>query len=564
MLIGIFTRLNKIGKDLTKKIVFLLMLIVFQCIFEVLGILSFIPVINLIFLDANQSFLAIKIFEFINFKNENSYFYLFAAFIVLLNISTYYALKYIFITSENISKNLCEVQVNNYLTNSNSLSSSEIISDITIETYRFTRSVLIPYLNFLSRALCITSILTILLFVSYKSVIALTLLVLFFIYATIKINKKRLFSLGEKIRESNKSRINVLTEILNNFLAIKIFDIEKIFYKKFKHSGEGYANATAENSFVIIKQKFVLECLFFCSIGIGLVFVKDNISQNLSPLSIFLYAFLRTIPHFQACLINYSSAKSHYNSGIKLLNKIISVTKDNQIQKKKFDKSFLFKSLLIKNINYKYSNTEEVIKNSSIRFSRNDKILVHGKSGSGKTTLINIICANLFCDNTTNYFINNKRFSQSDYQKIKSLIGYVPQEPLIFNDSMYFNITLKKKNVNLNYKDARYEEILKKLNLNKIKKSKNFYKIKLQEKGKNLSVGQKQKISLARALYKSPQILIFDETFNSIDKKDRQEIISFLNRSDKYTIICISHHKLENFKFNKKIMIDNKKIKIHG
>ena len=143
----------------------------------------------------------------------------------------------------------------------------------------------------------------------------------------------------EKIRESNKSRIKVLTEILNNFLAIKIFDIEKIFYKKFKHSGEGYANATAENSFVIIKQKFVLECLFFCSIGIGLVFVKDNISQNLSPLSIFLYAFLRTIPHFQACLINYSSAKSHYNSGIKLLNKIISVTKDNQIQKK-FDRVF--------------------------------------------------------------------------------------------------------------------------------------------------------------------------------------------------------------------------------
>ena len=56
--------------------------------------------------------------------------------------------------------------------------------------------------------------------------------------------------------------------------------LKKYFIKKFKHSGEGYANATAENSFVIIKQKFVLECLFFCSIGIGLVFVKDNISQK--------------------------------------------------------------------------------------------------------------------------------------------------------------------------------------------------------------------------------------------------------------------------------------------
>ena len=125
------------------------------------------------------------------------------------------------------------------------------------------------------------------------------------------------------------------------------------------------------------------------------------------------------------------------------------------------------------------------------------------------------------------------------------------------------NITFNSK---INLDDNFYKEILNISCLNtdlfKDENDLNLYAKEITEKGNNLSVGQKQRISLARALYKRPQILILDETFNSIDKIKRNKILRYLNKKEDLTLIIVSHHNLEEIDFNKIINIKDKSIYI--
>lgn len=505
----------------------------------------------------NQNNSNINFLKFINFKNENYYFYLFGILILILNISTYFSLKYIFIISEKISKRLCDLQLLKYLSQDFILSSSDIVSDITVETYRFTRQVLIPYLTFLSRSFCIISILIILSIINFQIILLLTLTISSIILIILKFNKKNLFLIGEKIRESNKKRINILTEILSNFSIIKIFNLEKNFFENFRYKGQEYFSSQSKNSYLIVKQKYILECIFYATLSLGLIFFKDQISNNLNFVSVLIYAFIRTMPHFQACIVNLASAKSHFKSGMILLGKISKKNKVSKIKRLNIDK---FHKLKIENLNFKYLKNEKIFNNTRFVIENNDRIFLKGESGSGKTTLINIIVGTLIPEKKTKYILNNKLISQNKYNGIREYIGYVPQEPLIFDNNLYYNITLKEKK-DLS-KDKKYEEIINKVGIQKFnhRLSKKMYDYRLHEKGRNLSVGQKQKICLARALYKNPKILIFDETFNSIDLLSRNQIFNIINKLKDCSIICISHHQLKKFKFNKKLVIRDKKI----
>ena len=219
------------------------------------------------------------------------------------------------------------------------------------------------------------------------------------------------------------------------------------------------------------------------------------------------------------------------------------------------------KNILLKNINFKYKNNF-VLKNLNLRIKKNTFIVICGKSGSGKTTLANVLLG-LLSPSKGNIFVDANKIDKNNLRNFQNILSYVPQNVFLFNGSIQENISMENKNENVDKK--KLNNVIKLSKLNEfIKNLRGKYKSKIGEDGINISGGQKQRIGIARALYRSPDIIILDESTNSLDKKTENEIIKYLKKlSNTKTVILISHnteaikhcdeiYELKNLKLSKK------------
>ena len=165
-----------------------------------------------------------------------------------------------------------------------------------------------------------------------------------------------------------------------------------------------------------------------------------------------------------------------------------------------------------------------------------------GESGSGKSSLMNVICG-LTPVSSGKILFNEKK---NDIQI--PLIGYVPQDTQIFDDTIWNNVTFFSEKNEKNMKKFIYA--LKKVNLlNLLKTSnKNNYKedLILGERGSKISGGQMQRVGIARAIFIDPEIYIFDEITSSLDQKNANDIINSIKLLKKEKIIIVISHNKKN------------------
>ena len=164
-----------------------------------------------------------------------------------------------------------------------------------------------------------------------------------------------------------------------------------------------------------------------------------------------------------------------------------------------------------------------------------DIIGIIGQSGSGKTTLINLISGLL--KPTSGKILINKNHNIK-FENIKDKIGYVSQTVYLSDESIKSNIALGNL---ITKKEEKYIDfLLKKLNLSELNKNLN-----IGEKGSRISGGQIQRIGIARALFRNPEILILDEATSSLDQKNEKIVVKFLKKFCSNKILIFSTHKIK-------------------
>ncbi len=188
---------------------------------------------------------------------------------------------------------------------------------------------------------------------------------------------------------------------------------------------------------------------------------------------------------------------------------------------------------------FSYGQTS-ILKNIDLTIYKNTTIALVGESGSGKTTLVNIISGLLKFDNGT-VKLDGKNIDQIHSSTFQKKIGYITQEPVVFNDSIFNNITMWDQLSQTNLESFWYALRLASLDdfVHSLEKKEHTV---LGNSGINLSGGQKQRISIARELYKNIEILIMDEATSALDSETElaiQENIDALK--GKYTIFIVAH-----------------------
>lgn len=218
--------------------------------------------------------------------------------------------------------------------------------------------------------------------------------------------------------------------------------------------------------------------------------------------------------------------------------------------------------ITFKNVSFTYDDTNiTALKNINLSVEAGETIAILGNTGSGKSTLIELI-SRLYDVSEGTIYIDEKPLKESNLNDIRAQIGFVPQDPFLFSDTIENNIKFGKE-------DAQEEEIIEAAKNavvhSNIIEFANGYKTILGERGVTLSGGQKQRVSIARAIIKDPKILIFDDCLSAVDTETEEKILSNLKKVSKNKTTFIISHRVSSAKNADKIIIlDNGEITQQG
>lgn len=198
----------------------------------------------------------------------------------------------------------------------------------------------------------------------------------------------------------------------------------------------------------------------------------------------------------------------------------------------------LNQSLNLKNLSFTYENSDnEALSELSLNIKQGELVGVIGSSGAGKSTLIDVLTG-LFSPSSGTMEIDGKTIDSTNKRSWMRSIGYVPQAPYLFEGSVAENIAFGIAKNDIDKK--RVAQCCEMASIDFLDQQ--GVEMHLNEGGKSLSGGQSQRLSIARALYHMPQVLLLDEPTSALDEKNKTQIKRLLsNLKKKHTIIIISH-----------------------
>ncbi len=203
-----------------------------------------------------------------------------------------------------------------------------------------------------------------------------------------------------------------------------------------------------------------------------------------------------------------------------------------------------------KNVNFKYGK-RKIFENFNLFINKNEKIALVGHSGSGKSTLIKLLYR-LYDLNEGEILIDDKNITDVKYESLRSEMSIVPQECVLFDDTIYNNITFS----NPNAKRAEVLSVIKFAQLDKIiEKFPQKENTIVGERGIKLSGGEKQRVSIARALLANKKILVLDEATSSLDSQTEKDIQNDLAKLMKDRTSIIIAHRLSTIMSADKIVV---------
>jgi ATP-binding cassette, subfamily B, bacterial PglK len=571
-MINLLIRLIKcLDKKSLRKILYLQLFTFLATLSNIISAILIAPFILIISgknLSINNPFFQ-KIFDLIDsFEKDNVLLYISLILVTVYSLSgiftliaSYFNLKWTQDINASLQKKLYEYFINkNWLYHSNT-SSKDLISKIHAFTARLSNTIIISYVELFSNLIITTMIISVIFLANLKIAIISTSIFFTFYSFFYFIFKKKLREAGDIITKINPIYYKSLYEGLSSIKDIILFDKKFYFKGNFNKSVEILKQMQIRQGYLVNIPRNVIEIIFFITL-VGFMFILVKIfGYEFSEISVWIAFYsicaIKLIPALQKILKCFSLINSNQsaffilekdliNADIKRSNtiNIRTVAPKEEIKFKQFIK--------LKNISFSYPGSKNIgLHHVNMEIPYASKIGIAGKTGSGKSTLIDIILGFISKENGE-IIIDDTNINEENLKQWQEKLSYVPQNFNVYEGTIRSNIAfgLEEDLIDNN----KVEEAMKIAELNEFIGNEHRC---VGENGKKLSGGQRQRIGIARAIYKSSEVLVLDEATSALDTITEKKIIENLANNKNIRTTIIVSHRFETLKMCDKFYFVN-------
>ena len=434
-----------------------------------------------------------------------------------------------------------------------------------LDSARVVSLFLYSYLTAVLEVLVITLMLAYLLFLNPTATIIITIIFSFFGSIMYLKTKKNLKDWSVTKLELEAKILQQISQSFTLIKNIKIFNKEKKMYNFFYETLKRQEQAGFKIDFILQIPRALMEVLGVVSISV-LIFVLSvngkNTEEILILAAVYAAVAFRLIPSSTRIIAAGQRIKA-LGPALDLIKDEFSNLKVGRIEDEEQTIHKLeFNEIKLKDINFKYEKGKnDVLSHINFKINKGEIIGIYGHSGSGKSTLVNLI-SGLIDPTSGEIEINNKNLK--DQKKNWLLVlGYVPQQSGLFNDTISKNISFFEDDNDNDVFKEKLKKALSQSNLiDFVETLPDKENTEVGESAGKLSGGQVQRIGIARALFNDPQFVIFDESTNSLDDKNEKDIMKFIySLKGKKTVLIISHKEEILNECDRIYKIENKNLK---
>ena len=549
-----------------KKFFLLGLLSIFASIFELLGIGSIAPFLNLIndptYSSENQ--LLINLSNVIGVKSEKNFLIYFGLIIILIFIIINIYKAWLFYLQNKVALNFSALMscklFERYLSNNFNFflkrNSSELGKNIYAECQTIGNDVIRNSLLIFSQSIIAGFIIIFCIAINPKIGLLMIVSGVFYYILIYSFLKKWLKNLGERQLLHGANRLKVITESLSSIKEIKIFKFSDRLIKYFWSETINFTRNKVLITMAGSLPRFLIEILgVIIIVSLSIYLMSDIRLKNdaLTIIAVYSFATLRLFPIFQQIYMAIAGIKGA-QSRIKLIyqdlkDKHYETTTSSQIQKKISNK------IEFKNLKFSYGEKKFCLRDISFNIEAGKIIGITGYSGSGKSTLVNIILG-LLQIQSGQIKIDESTINSSEYENYLNNFSYVPQNIFIFEDTIKNNLTFGFNNKTIDQKSLDESIRISQLEEFILKQNDKIDSL-IHDKGLNISGGQRQRMGIARAIYSKKKIIILDEATNSLDGNTENRVLNGLRETLKDKIIIIVSHRKTALKICDRIIFMN-------
>lgn len=345
-------------------------------------------------------------------------------------------------------------------------------------------------------------------------------------------------NLSRKITGRNHDYTSLLIQNVNSFKYLKATGRTELFKKRLLNVLDELVSSQVKvgrlSAFLGATREPIMILVICFAIGVQLLFFESKLAE----IMIILVLFYRAMAYILNLQVSWNTflANSGAVENMRTFMKFLVINKESFNGRTPVQQ---VNEITLTSAKIQFGETV-VLNAIDLKVQRNESVAFVGESGSGKTTLVNVLSGLLKLDEGQ-LKINGCDVTEVSMQDYRSKIGYISQEPVIFNADIFDNVTFWAERNQDNI--ARFNQVVKDCSLNAFVDSlPEAYNSMLGNNGLNVSGGQKQRISIARELYRDIDVLILDEATSALDSATEAVIKeSIEDLKGKLTIITIAH-----------------------
>ncbi len=403
-----------------------------------------------------------------------------------------------------------------------------------------------PLTNFIAEGIMSISVFVLLFTLSWPGAIMATAVGAAYFYLARYLSRRVSYIAGMRRREASQRETVVLTEYITGIKPIKIFETSPYWKTQFSSAVNKFWGYWIRSNFWLQTPANLINLALFSLVALAVIVMKiQNPADFVSIIPVFgtfAFAIFKLLPR----LANFGTYQMRIMDSLPNVEAVREVLQDttyNKISNGSQNFSRLESGIEFRNVKFIHKKRESTLDDISFKIERDKTTAIVGASGAGKSTIVDLLLR-LYDVNSGGIYIDNTDLREYNIYSFLTKVGFVGQETFIHNASVKDNISFGQS-----YTMAEIIEAAQRANAHEfIQQLPEGYDTPVGDRGVRLSGGEKQRIAIARAMVRKPEILVLDEATSSLDNISQKAVQEALDKVSKNCTTLVIAHRLSTIR----------------